>query len=148
MTTGFKFEVSLRITHPTIDPIEVTRELSIEPSRHYKAGDGRATPKGTPLPGYYEHSGWFYRLPQNADASLPMVLREMNQKLSKSYLYLESLESTGGTIEYFIGWFSEFNSGEVFDWRLLKECADLRINLVFDVYGENQVATSDITKQS
>ncbi len=136
MTTGFHFEVSLRITHPTIDPTEVTRELSIEPSCRYKVGDRRATPKGNPLPGFNECSGWFYRLPQDADASLPVVLRGMNLQLFKSRSYLESLQSTGGTIEYFIGWFSEFNSGEVFDWQLLKECAALRINLAFDIYGE------------
>lgn len=45
------------------------------------------------------------------------------------------LSSSGGKIEYFIGWYSEGNSGEEFDFELLRSLADLYIGLSFDFYG-------------
>lgn len=133
--SGFTFDVSLRITHPSIDPREIGTKLSLVPHFSYKAGDKRKTPKGNPLPGNFKHSFWFYKLPKKKDASLPKVLKDMNELLRKNSSYLKGLQTNGGKLEYFIGWFSESNSGESLDWELLKECADLRINLAFDVYG-------------
>ena len=36
--------------------------------------------------------------------------------------------------EFFVGWFFNGNSGEVFDCDLLARLADLQIDLSFDVY--------------
>jgi hypothetical protein len=40
----------------------------------------------------------------------------------------------------YIGWFTDFNSGEVLDWRLLQQCGDLGIDLALDVYGHREIS--------
>ncbi len=40
----------------------------------------------------------------------------------------------------YIGWFTDFNSGEVLDWRLLQQCGDLGIDLALDVYGQREIS--------
>jgi len=50
--------------------------------------------------------------------------------------------SSGGTIEYFIGWFTNgLNTRETFGWELLRRLADLGISLSFDVYGKEDSRT-------
>lgn len=50
--------VDLRIQHPTIDPAQITQTLGISPSRSWRAGEPRTTPKGTPLQGIRRQSYW------------------------------------------------------------------------------------------
>ena len=44
------YAVSLRITHPKIDPAIITTEVGINPFRAYMFGDQRVTPKGGAFP--------------------------------------------------------------------------------------------------
>lgn len=138
ITTNFAYEVSLRIAHPSIDPEEVTSTLSIAPTHACKAGSGRTTLKGSPLPGVNRETFWRYRICRKAKGeagTLPETLAAMNQALSSKREFLRTLRESGGRVEYFIGWFTDFNSGEVLDWRVLQQCGDLGIDLALDVYG-------------
>lgn len=136
--TTFKFEITLRVVHPSIDPTEITQKLSMSPSYAHMVGQNRMTPKGNPLPGINRNSLWSFRVGGRSlgeQGTVPELIREMNEKLWPSRDYLSAIRDSGGSIDYSIGWFTDFNSGEVFDWALLKQCADLRIDLFFDVYG-------------
>ncbi len=62
----YSFVVSLRIRHPFFDPDIFTKKLGFKPSRKWKAGDARFTPKGHPLKGDNELSYWTSCL-HNAD---------------------------------------------------------------------------------
>ena len=138
MTSSFKYEAALRITHPKIDPDEITKRLKINPTLSHRAGDSRCTPKGSPLPGLNKEMFWMHVIEENASNhsnSLLSLLADMNQRIVFAQAYLREIEETGGRIEYFVGWFSGLNSGEIFNWRFLEECAALRISLSFDVYG-------------
>lgn len=66
-----------------------------------------------------------------------LAISSFSQNLAKSKGFLDSLSSTGGHLEYFIGWFSAENSGFVLEDALLRLLADLRIILAFDVYAGN-----------
>jgi ribulose bisphosphate carboxylase small subunit len=133
--TGAHFEVSLRIRHPNASPEEITRQLSWQPKFCYKAGERRTTPKGNLLSGYNKESFWLVELPIEADDTIATVIGRANCKLEQSRDYVRQLVTDGGGMEYFIGWFVDNNCGEVFDWPLLQQCADLRVQLGFDVYG-------------
>src|SRR5690606_8846790 len=47
----YRFKVSLRLVHPSADLSHCSREFGLEPSRQWRAGDARTTPRGRPLEG-------------------------------------------------------------------------------------------------
>src|SRR5438477_6779463 len=53
-----RFDISLLIRHPDLDPEVITSILRLQPHRAWKAGEPRFTPKGTPLSGNHETSSW------------------------------------------------------------------------------------------
>jgi hypothetical protein len=42
----YEFTISLRIRHPSIEPLTITKMLGIEPQHTWKAGDARRSPVG------------------------------------------------------------------------------------------------------
>jgi hypothetical protein len=48
---------------------------------------------------------------------------------------LHDIRSEGGTVELFIGWFFENQSGDVLTHQCLALAGDLQIDLSFDVYS-------------
>lgn len=136
------FEVSLRIWHPLVDPAEISRELGWTPKVSRMVGEPRSTLKGAPLPGTNKESFWFVVLPPIPGGSISSVIREANQRLISRRAYLHSLVSTGGVLEYFVGWFIDANEGEIIDWQVLAECGDLKIRFHFDVYPPDSIRAS------
>lgn len=70
------FQLSLRIRHPSIDPDDLSRELSIEAAHCFRAGDPR--PSRTGIASVYPESYWLGALsPANwpVDATSPGALR-------------------------------------------------------------------------
>jgi hypothetical protein len=67
--------------------------------------------------------------------NLESVLTKHVADLEQHRAFLEKLCATGRSIEYFIGWFTDSNSGAFFHWELLRRLAALRISLSLDVYG-------------
>jgi hypothetical protein len=131
----FDFRVSLRLHHPAMDPDEITSKLNMTPRFKWKAGEKRVTAKGTALDGFRESSYWYSNLVRHPDETLSDALRENLKALEPAGEFLDHFCRTGGSIEYFIGWFSASNSGETFDWELLQKLAQRRISLALDVYG-------------
>ena len=48
----------------------------------------------------------------------------------------QQIRDTGGRIEFFIGWYSDRNTGELFSSSLLKKLGELQIDLALDIYCE------------
>jgi hypothetical protein len=139
-----KFEIALRLRHPSMDPTEITLRLGINPSYCYRAGDPRVTPKGSALTGTNKESFWYADLPVEDAPSIADGLRISNASLVPHKIFLNSFVDDGGTVEYFIGWFIDGNSGEVLDWSLLKECAELKVAVQFDVYGPSESVVAEV----
>ncbi|MFG6110513.1 DUF4279 domain-containing protein [Stenotrophomonas nematodicola] len=133
MNEKARYRISLRITHPNIRSIEISSRLGLEPDFSYTAGDRRLTPKGNEIGGIRKESFWCHEL-RSDDLTFELAISNLSQQLAKSKGFLDSLSSTGGHLEYFIGWFSAENSGFVLEGGLLRLLADLRISLAFDVY--------------
>src|SRR3989442_7340000 len=131
----FEYKVALRLGHPSMDPDEISAALSLKPQRKWKAGEQRKTPTGIPLEGNYEQSYWSCDMDHPNGVTLSEFLDKLTKQLEGKKEFLAKISSTGGNTEFFIGWFSGSNSGDTFDWKLLKKLAELKINLSFDVYG-------------
>ena len=133
----YRYKISLRLRHPSLDPQEITRTLRLAPSRSWQAGGKRATPKGGPLQGTYRETYWTTALIERGSDSqgLPDAIGALLGQLHPYRDFFHRVHSEGGATEFFVGWFFEGQSGDVFDCNLLARMADLKISLSLDVYG-------------
>jgi Domain of unknown function (DUF4279) len=131
-----RYKISLRITHPSIKSDEITREIGLQPDIFYSVGDQKKTPVGTQLHAVRKESFWCCNLPESGD-SLEEAIQSFTDSLEVRKIFFQRLTSTGGRIEYFIGWFCAGNSGFVMDCDISKKLSDLQINLAFDIYVDD-----------
>jgi len=132
----YRYQISLRVRHPSMDPAEITYALRLEPSRSWKAQERRATPSGKSLEGTWPHTYWTATVMEGEwpGKKLQAGILELLDRLELSKSFFEKIHSEGGTAEFFIGWFFDGNSGDDFDCGVLTRMADLKINLSLDVY--------------
>ncbi len=103
-----------------------------------KAGELCRTPKGR-QPNTIARESSSCGIEFDTLGDLPKSLEAAVVSLLPHKPYLNSLSDTGATFRFFIGWFSEsWNTGERLNWNLLRDIADLRISLDFDVYGPGE----------
>ena len=131
------FKVSLGIRHPTIDPGDISRALSLSPSRQSKVGDQRVTPTGTRLEGTYQFSSWGHEFDSSGVADLTEFLPSVIDRLAPHTSYLAALDREGGSVELFCGIFADGNWDESFHHTLLRGLADMAIDLRLDVYPKS-----------
>jgi hypothetical protein len=136
----YSYSISLRIVHPTLDLGAVTAALGITPSVIWRVGEPRVTPKGTPLPTVAKKSFWTARIVEGSslEGDLNSALgRALDAVAAGSSLFAE-LTSSGGEVEFFVGWFIEGgNSGDVLNHHLFGRLAAMHIDLSFDIYGDS-----------
>jgi uncharacterized protein DUF4279 len=144
----FTYSVSFRIWHPHMNPLEISAKLSLTPETSWTAGELRSSPKGKVLEGKRRETYWSHILAHRPDTELADCLETFTQSLEPHAEYLKQIRENGGRIEYFIGWFSGANSGEIFTHQLLGKLARLQIDLAFDIYGAGQENGSDRAYES
>ena len=133
----YTYTVSLRFSHASRDPAEITAALGIEPHRFWRVGERRKTPKGTPLDGVYTQSYWTAQIisGSSVERDLRLAIGDALDYLEARKDFFQDFASNGGRPEFFVGWFfDDGNSGDVFDHALLTRLADFRIDLSLDVY--------------
>jgi hypothetical protein len=131
---SFRYELSLRMEHPDADLSAVCGKLDLVPARAWRAGEPRITPAGNPLAGTYERSYCTIDIKHGANELPCEALRGLVKRLMSKKELLEELSGTGGNFNVFIGWYSNGNSGERFDWSVLRDLADLKLSLDLDIY--------------
>jgi len=135
----YKYKLSLRITHPSRDLSVLCQKLGLKPKWKWKAGDRRATPSGKLLVGRYDRSYCCIAIAERSSKPLPRCMKDCLDQLRPHRRMLANIVATGGTIEFFVGWFAQsLNSGEVFDWQILQEAAKLKISLSLDFYSKSK----------
>lgn len=138
--SDYNYSISLRVTHPNIDPDEITKELGIEPFRKWMAGERRMTPKGTLLEGLNSESYWASDMhPEtnrllSIDVYIEDYLIQLNNKLNRHKEYFTRLLASGGCVEYFVGWFAADNVGLTLSRELMKQTAELGIEIGLCAY--------------
>jgi len=134
---AYQSKISLRLRHPSLDPTEITSALHLNASRSGRAGEPRTTPTGRRLQGENRESYWAARLIEGRwpPTGLAVLLGHVLDQLAPHRHFFHGFRSQGGTIELFVGWFFDGQSGDVFDCDLLARMADLKIGLSLDIYG-------------
>jgi hypothetical protein len=131
----FKYDVSLRIEHPKMTAEEICKRVGLRVERSWTVGSQRKTPKGTPLDGVNRSTYCCFKLKHPKEVRLAEYLKDCSEKLFHHKEFFENIRTTGGRLEYFVGWYSDKNSGEMFDLDLLSMLVQLRIDLSIDFYG-------------
>ena len=128
------FSVSLHISHPDIDPVEISRAVNLTPKRMTRAGAPRTTPKGDPLEGTHKLSYWTYKFDVGKASELGIVLERLIAQLQAHELFFHRVVEEGGAVELFCGVFADGNWDEVISHSLMSRLAALKIDLRLDVY--------------
>jgi Domain of unknown function (DUF4279) len=110
----YEFTISLRIRHPSIEPLTITKTLGIEPQHTWKSGDARRSPAGETLEGNYRESYWMARLMPEPElssgrSSVESVLLHTLAQLRRSHAFLEQLGTDGGVAELHVSLFAREN---------------------------------------
>lgn len=132
---SFKFELSLRFFSKIIDPCEISTQLGFEPKWLHKIGDPRKTPKGVLLNGIYDESYCSFCFNRYNDEELHEMLERILNGLIQHKDIFDRIRDSGGRSEFFVGWYSPVNTGDIFSYELLNKICALRIDLALDVYG-------------
>jgi hypothetical protein len=137
----YKYSVSLRVVHPTINPDSITNKLGLQPSRKWMAGEVRSTTKGNKLEGINKETYWTTRLHGGKSLfSRRMVLEdflsEQIARLKKEEKYFRHIRKTGGRMELFVGLFCDKNIGAEIPYSLLAAMGNLGIDLSLDIYPD------------
>jgi hypothetical protein len=134
----YTYVLSLRITHPSIDPEQISRMLGKPADWGWKAGEPRRTPTGTLLQGtrpesYWTcnpfHEGWR----ESTEAGFEDALEETLGWLEPHAAFLLEIAEQG-TIRIWFSSHSNRNFAIELPPRLLGRMAALGISLVHDVY--------------
>src|SRR5215472_14784523 len=144
-TTGvrYQYKIHLRFRHTTADPSDITLALAINPSRSWRAGEPRRTPKGNPLGGRWADSYWTAILAEGQWPQQRLVdaIGSLLDRLAAHKDFFHQIRSQGGKVELFVGWFFNGQSGGDFTHDLLARMADLNIDLALDIYPPDLAST-------
>jgi hypothetical protein len=128
------FSVSLAITHPDIDPAEITKTVGLMPERTTRARTPRTTPKGKELGGAYKFSCWSHKFDVGGASELGIVLHDLVERLQSHAPFFHRVVQGGGAVELFCGVLAAGNWDEILSHELLGKLAALQIDLRLDVY--------------
>lgn len=133
----FDFHVSLRATHPTLDPTSIAAGLDLKPNHSWTAGEPRVTPTGTPLGGVRNESYCTFDLGSGKDGEVARCLRSALSHLKQHKDFLRRMNSDGGSLRFYVFWHPNGDTGEVFPTSMLKDKGDLGIELGINVLEDH-----------
>jgi hypothetical protein len=109
------------------------REWGLEGAHGWQTGEPKRTPKGHVLSGTRANSYAYADLPLPATGTVGKALEPVLDRLDPAKGDLRALADDGGRAELFVQWHFDGNSGETFDWVLLRRLSELRIDLSLDI---------------
>ena len=131
----YTYRLSFSADHDYMDLSILPQTLGMAADRLWTVGDIRKAPNGRAQGGNYKYSYCCIDIPAPADVELPTLMGKLLDDLESHKDLLNRLAADGVKFKFFVGWFSDFNSRDVFEWQLLGRMADLRVSLDIDFYG-------------
>jgi Domain of unknown function (DUF4279) len=138
---AYRYAISLRIRHPSLDPREITKTVKIKPRVSWQAGEARSAPSGQLLGGTRRESYWTSgdlargKWPRK---DLAQAIAALLDRLEAHKRFFARVHAQGGRSELFIGWYFLGNSGDVLPCELMARLAQSKIDLSFDIYPPDQ----------
>jgi hypothetical protein len=127
------FLISLKIFHPVMDPQEITREIGLNPTHSWLAGEFAKTPKGRALKHVRNESYWCYRL-NIANKSFATEIDSLLSYLSSYRNFLNRISLDRGRIELSLDIWGGANMGDIIDHSILARMSALNISMGIEVF--------------
>jgi hypothetical protein len=127
----FRYHVSLRITHPDIEPEEITRELGLIPRTVDRKGDVVRRRWLTKLPEevaarFRNKHRWFHMFePGSPDESLTSCMRSAITRLQERREFVERVHNTGGRVQFTVYLYPPSGRDQPFDYALITALREL-----------------------
>jgi hypothetical protein len=136
MKRPFDYHVSLRVKHPNLAAAAISTQLGLSPKTCWSAGEVRKSPKGAPLGGTRRESYCAFDVGSGGDGELTECLEAAVKSLKAQEGFLRDIRASGGTVMFYVYWYPNGDTGEVFGADLLREIAALEIELGINVYDD------------
>ena len=140
----YTHRLTLQAFHDDADLSALPATLGLEPDKLARAGDTRIAPNGRVIDAKYRFSTCTFPFESGSGESLPAHLAAVIAQLKPHGAAFDTWSDAGIRFQFFIGWFSDFNSRDVFDWALLADLAALRISLDIDFYGPDEPSAAGV----
>lgn len=132
-----KYEISLRLWHPSIDPADITKAIGVEPKFKHKVGLPRHAPSGAPLKGVYKESYWCANLVswcENNSSVIEEDLANLIVRLSPQKEFFSKIQNDGGRITLWISTHSLTNYCIQLPASLMLGLSNIGLSVIIDVY--------------
>jgi hypothetical protein len=136
MGNRFDYHVSFRVTHPTLDAGAIAAQLRMTPKFCWTSGEPRKTPRGTPLQGVREESYCTFDIGSGDDGEIARCLSTALEGLRAEAEFLRHLRDAGGSLMFYVYWYPNGDTGELFATDLLRDMAEMGIELGINVYDD------------
>jgi hypothetical protein len=134
----FGYRVSFRIRHPSIAVTELADCLPIAPVWSWQVGETRRTPKGSPLAGVYRDSYCTFDLGGGEDGEVAEHILRSLEGLTPKREFIRDVSTTGGSAAFYVFWYPNGDTGEVFEAPLLSALGEAGIALMLNVYDDRE----------
>jgi hypothetical protein len=124
----------LLVIHPNADPGDITNATGLTPSRAWRCGEPRSTPKGTRLEGVWSDTRWSHSFELDKEATIETAIASATDRLAAAGRFLASLRRTGGTAELIISLPGDTYQGASVSTERLKALAALGVGLGIEVF--------------
>jgi hypothetical protein len=124
-SVGFRYHVSVRISHPDLEPELITARLGLAPTRLERKGEKKKTGYGTEKSPVrevmLERSEWFHMFEPVGDGSLDACLMNAIAKLKAQEEFLQWIHSNGGRVRICVILYPPRTCEKPFDYDLITE---------------------------
>ncbi len=123
-----RFDVLLRIVHPTADPAAISKTLGLEPTMAWRVGDEKITPTGTLLGGKRDDTRWLFHLRyETAEQWFFQQLYDFIEVLEPQAEFIRDLAATGGEISLEVHLLGDGYFGDTLPAAFIKRLAGLQM---------------------
>jgi hypothetical protein len=136
MGNPFDYSVNFQIRHPTASVKELAAGLPWEMTSGWTAGEQRVTPIGRQLGGVRPESYCSFQIEKRDDGRLPTCVSNALDILATHRDHLGEICRTGGSLNFYVFWYPNGDTGVVFKADLLERMAALKIDLALNVYDD------------
>jgi hypothetical protein len=136
MGKPFDYSINFQIRHPTASVEKLAAGLPWEVSSGWTAGEQRVTPIGRQLGGARPESYCSFQIAKRDDGRIPTCLSNALDVLATHRDHLDEICRTGGSLNFYVFWYPNGDTGAVFNADLLERMAALKIDLGLNVYDD------------
>jgi hypothetical protein len=98
---------------------ELANCLPVAPQWSSQVGEARRDSKGNPLAGVYRDSYCTFNIAESEDGEVAEHILCALESLAPKHEFIRTVSKTGGSAAFYIFWYSNGDTGEVFEGRAL-----------------------------